>query len=290
MFTAFDDDPVIEVPEKDYWMCSPVVFGFDFGTKTWACFDVNNLSEIEFSKNAFNELIIPEEYRTLFMSCLESTIPSFDVIEGKGAGKIFLLYGGPGSGKTLSAESIAEYMKVPLYFVSIGELGTSASQMEDALNDIINIASTWNAIVLLDEVDVFAMKRTGQSLEKNAMTAIMLRTLERFTGVMFMTTNLVEDLDPAFCSRAVRLKYDELGDDTRLIIWNNLIKKSKSFGIKVHKSVKADIPEFAAIKINGREIKTALRIACSIAQTQNKNVLTSDLIRKTINLSYQNVG
>jgi len=43
-----------------------------------------------------------------------------DVIQGKGRGIILLLCGPPGVGKTLTAESVAEEMKVPLYQMSAG--------------------------------------------------------------------------------------------------------------------------------------------------------------------------
>ena len=40
---------------------------------------------------------------------------SADIIEGKGNGLIILLHGGPGTGKTLTAESVAELAEKPLY-------------------------------------------------------------------------------------------------------------------------------------------------------------------------------
>lgn len=43
-----------------------------------------------------------------------------DVVAGKGRGIILLLCGPPGVGKTLTAESVAEEMKVPLYMMSAG--------------------------------------------------------------------------------------------------------------------------------------------------------------------------
>lgn len=51
-----------------------------------------------------------------------STKMSSDIMEGKGNGLILLLHGGPGTGKTLTAESVAELAKKPLYRVTCGDM------------------------------------------------------------------------------------------------------------------------------------------------------------------------
>lgn len=56
-----------------------------------------------------------------------------DIIQEKGRGVIMLLSGPPGVGKTLTADSVAEVMKVLLYVLSAGDLGTSASGVEGSL-------------------------------------------------------------------------------------------------------------------------------------------------------------
>ena len=78
-----------------------------------------------------------------------------DFIEGKGHGLVINLFGPPGVGKTLSAEATSEYVRRPLYVVGGGDLGTSACELDAALNRVFDIATSWNAIVLIDEVRLF---------------------------------------------------------------------------------------------------------------------------------------
>lgn len=268
------------ISDDKLWMCSPVVYCFAFNNKTWCRVFVNDISEIEFSENAFEDLIIPEENKMIYTAALTNNMPSLDSISNKGAGKIFLLYGAPGVGKTMSAESVAEYLQKPLYYVSVGELGTDPEQLERSLNDVMRIAESWDAIILLDEVDVFAINRIGASIERNAMTAIFLRMLERYNGIMFMTTNLKDNLDPAFISRATAtIKYAELTAMDRESIWLNILKKAESLNeITIDPTVYDSIKEHAMINLNGRTIKNTIRLAYCLALSTDKVLKNEHII------------
>ena len=57
--------------------------------------------------------LIIEALITVHIQSSTDTATTTDVIEGKGKGLIILLHGGPGTGKTLTAESIAELARKP---------------------------------------------------------------------------------------------------------------------------------------------------------------------------------
>ena len=100
------------------------------------------------------------------------------MVSGKGGGVIFLLHGPPGVGKTLTAEATAETLNKPLYSVNVGELGTRADVLEQKLKEILEICYAWDAVLLLDEADVFMERRADKDIERNAMVGIFLRLLE----------------------------------------------------------------------------------------------------------------
>ena len=78
-----------------------------------------------------------------------------DFVQGKGQGLIINLFGPPGVGKTLSAEATSEHVRRPLYVVGGGDLGTKASDLDQELERVFDIATSWKAIVLIDEVRPF---------------------------------------------------------------------------------------------------------------------------------------
>lgn len=71
-------------------------------------------------------------------------------------------------------ESIAEITQRPLYAVGCGDLlGRYASSVEQTLENALGLAVRWNALVLIDEADVFMEQRTNSSLHRNELVSGM---------------------------------------------------------------------------------------------------------------------
>lgn len=94
-----------------------------------------------------------------------------DFIQSKGEGQIFLLHGPPGTGKTLTAESIAEFTRKPLLSITAADLGDEADVLERNLLQLFRWASKWDAIVLLDEADVYFERRSNHDLTRNGVVS-----------------------------------------------------------------------------------------------------------------------
>lgn len=106
-----------------------------------------------------------------------------DIIEGNGSGISVILGGPPGVGKTLTAQVFAEATERPLLSVHAAQLGINPNDIERNLAGILAKGSRWNAVVLLDEADVYVNER-GHDLSQNAIVAAFLRVLERHTAAM----------------------------------------------------------------------------------------------------------
>lgn len=250
---------ITTLQDNQLWKTDPYVLGFSFVTKQWGRFPVANLTEIEFRRDAYDQLVLEPQKKSMVQALVEDNNSGFsDIISGKGGGCIFLLHGEPGVGKTLTAEAVSELLRRPLYSVSVGELGTDTASMEKNLRQILDVAQIWNAVILLDEADIFLEKRKSDVV-RNGMTSIFLKLLEYHQGVMFLTTNRVDTFDPAFYSRiSVALRYGSLTEEARVRIWESLLNAA---GVQ-----NVDVQELAQIDINGRQIKNAIRVAQSMAK------------------------
>eukprot|EP01125_Pyxidicula_operculata_P022744 TRINITY_DN9546_c0_g1_i1.p1 TRINITY_DN9546_c0_g1~~TRINITY_DN9546_c0_g1_i1.p1 ORF type:complete len:694 (-),score=218.95 TRINITY_DN9546_c0_g1_i1:138-2219(-) len=268
------------IPETDLWMTYPLVSGFSFSAKKWGELLIEHFTDMTYDDDAFHRLVLPETKKHLIKALVENQANNFsDIISGKGGGCIFLLHGSPGVGKTLTAESIAELLHRPLYSIGVGELGTTTDTLERKLRDILDISTSWNAVVLIDEADIFLEKRTKTDVNRNALVGIFLRLLEYHQGVLFLTTNRVSNFDPAFHSRiSVALKYKDLEHGEREQVWKTLFEAA---GIK-------DIPttDLAKHDLNGRQIKNSIRLAQALAHSRKSPVTYNDLV-ETIKVSEQ---
>lgn len=84
----------------------------------------------------------------------------------------------------------------------------------------VDLAAHWKAVLLMDEADVFLEQRGYREVERNAMVGVMLRLLEYYQGILFLTSNRVQTFDAAFYSRiTVALRYDALDLNARISIW-----------------------------------------------------------------------
>jgi len=80
-------------------------------------------------------------------------------------------------------------------------------------------------VMLIDEADVY-IKRRDNNIAMNAVVGVFLRVLEYFNGLLFLTTNRVDDIDEAIVSRCIALiKYYPPDHDARRRIWQVMIKQ-----------------------------------------------------------------
>jgi hypothetical protein len=256
----------ISIPDDLAYMTWPTMHGFSFAAKQWGEIFVDDLSDTIFDDNAFDQLVLDDEKKKIATALVKNAKLGFtDIISGKSGGVIFLLEGPPGTGKTLTSEALTESQHKPLYSVTVGELGITPADLEVRLVKILEIASSWNANILIDEADVFMEKRSTSDLTRNAMVGIFLRLLERYDGVMFLTTNRADTIDEAVKSRiSVTFKYEKLDNNTRFKVWSNLLSAAK-----ILLSIE-DIEELSSKHdINGRQIKNAIRTAQCYALDTN---------------------
>lgn len=273
---------VILDSENQMVAVDPHVAVFSFTSKKWGRASVEQLSDVAYRDDAFNNLVMPQEDKELVLCLVENstvgaTAPS-DFIDGKSGGSVLLLHGSPGVGKTLTAEAVAEMLHRPLYSISVGELGTNPDALETKLGQVLQTAERWNAVLLLDEADVFFERRQRGDIHRNAMVSVFLRLLEYYRGVLILTTNRVEDMDIAFYSRISLPLYYEAFDVTRReLVTNNLL--ALFHGVELDET---SIRQIAIADVNGRQIKNSLRLAKALAKKE-KRAVTGDDVLRTLN-------
>jgi SpoVK/Ycf46/Vps4 family AAA+-type ATPase len=220
-----------------------------------------------------------------------------DVIVGKGQGLIMLLSGPPGTGKTLMAEAIADRTHRPLFYLQAEDLGINAAALGANIKRVFEMATEWNAVILLDEADVFMAERNPNDIHRNELVSIFLRELEYYRGIIFLTTNLYHTIDTAFRSRvSLHLLFKSLAREARETVWRKFLQRlpdsnritdvtdespatgsttprndgiDEDTGGEITATYEdkplddEDIAELSLWQLNGREIKTAVKMVRS---------------------------
>ncbi|KEQ61730.1 P-loop containing nucleoside triphosphate hydrolase protein [Aureobasidium melanogenum CBS 110374] len=257
-------------------LASALVHGFSFTHKKWIDMFIDELSPVQWNEQCFDQLVLAPRQKKLVQALVTEHIcqkSDFDdIIKGKGKGLVLVLHGPPGVGKTLTAECVAERCKRPLYVVSSGDLGTDSFTLDQRLTQILDMASTWRAVLLIDEADVFLERRSLHDMERNALVSIFLRVLEYYQGILFLTSNRVDTFDDAFKSRIhVPLKYTGLDTSSRKQIWKNFLDKAEG-GEEGSVVDEEGLDKLAVHDLNGRQIKGIVRTATSLARYDSKKL------------------
>lgn len=263
-----------KLTEEDCLLANAMCRGYSMNAKKFLELSVDNLKEIEWNTSCFEDLVLdPSTKKTV--QALVSTHSQKresadgknqdgfdDIVKGKGKGLVCVLHGPPGVGKTLTAECVAEYVQRPLFMVSSGDLGVTSEQLDVQLTEIMDMTSTWRAVLLIDEADVFLEQRALHDLHRNAMVSVFLRVLEYYAGILFLTTNRVSTFDDAFKSRIhIPIRYTDLDLASRLKIWQNFCRKVPG-GVEISDK---EYETLAEHELNGRQIKNVIKAAESLA-------------------------
>ncbi|KAH8688097.1 P-loop containing nucleoside triphosphate hydrolase protein [Ilyonectria robusta] len=264
--------------DEQLLLCNSRVRGFSLKAKVMATFDVDPIKEIAWNDSAFPNLVLPAGYRDLVLTFVDRQTTSIrkfdDFIEGKGLGLTMLLVGNPGTGKTLTAEAIADKVRRPLYVLSASELGSKASTVENRLQSALDFTRRWEAVLLLDECDVFLEKRSTNSLTHNEIVSVFLRMVEYYPGILFLTSNRPEAIDPAFQSRVhLTLHYPDLDAAARKQIWKQFVKSSA-----VESSLTEDqFTGLSMLPLNGRQIKNIVKISLLLVEGEGTRLTTGHI-------------
>lgn len=291
-FANFEDlSPLTSAPPNNdlyFLVCSPNIPAFVLSDRRWGQVTIDHLSDVKCDTEAFKYLVLDEGVKSTVKALIGKFASSDgkvspwpnDFVRNKGEGRIFLLHGSPGVGKTCTAECVAELTRRPLLSLTSGDISTSMSSwsVEQNLHYFLTLGERYGALVLLDEADVYLEERRPRDLRRNGLVSIFLRALEYYRGVLFLTTNRVESFDPAFTSRIhVALHYKRLGEADRARIWANnfdRLERDSSRKVYVTPSAKELVfdhridGEVNALRWNGREIRNALQTAVALAETE----------------------
>lgn len=124
----------------------------------------------------------------------------------RGLGISALFAGGSGTGKTLSAEVLANDLHLDLYRIDLSSIVSKyIGETEKNLRRVFDAAEGGGVILLFDEADALFGKRSdvkdSHDRYANMEVSYLLQRMESYQGLAILTTNLKRSIDQAFLRR-----------------------------------------------------------------------------------------
>ena len=149
-----------------------------------------------------------------------------------GRGLSVLLFGAPGTGKSMCAQVIAHELNLELYRVDLSKvIDKYVGETEKSISMIFREAKKCNVVLFFDECDTLFAKRSddggSNQSSNNNKTALLLQEVEAYDGVSVLATNYKHNIDPAFFRRMKYIVEFQFPDvDTREMLWRTTIPKT----------------------------------------------------------------
>lgn len=183
-----------------------------------------------------------------------------------GRGLSVLLFGAPGTGKSMCAQVIAHEMNLELYRVDLSKVVDKyVGETEKSISMIFREAKKCNVVLFFDECDTLFAKRSddggSNQSSNNNKTALLLQEVEAYDGVSVLATNYKHNIDPAFFRRMKFIVEFQFPDvETRKVLWSTTIPKTTPLAEDVDIDFLAERFEFV-----GGNIKNCILNAAFLA-------------------------
>lgn len=219
----------------------------------------------------------------------------------KGIDARIIFYGSPGTGKTMTAVSLAKTLKRPILSFDCSKIlsmyvGESEKNVRKIFDDFKSMSkkAKVDPILLLNEADQFLSARsegTGSSADKmhNQMQNIFLEQIEQFEGILIATTNLLDNIDKAFSRRfnyKVEFKKPDINQRERL--WHFMLLEKASY------EEDFDVATLAKHELTGGQIDLIVRNTAYKVAVREESVFTIqdflEEIEKELGSSFDNDG
>ncbi|MCZ6168101.1 ATP-binding protein [Campylobacter ureolyticus] len=274
---------------KSYFICEDVLYGImhpqknDKKTKKAMLENIvkeSEIFELIEPNTDIDDVVLNPKIKVVLNSILKqldkdviNKLSSWGIKTKKGVDAKIIFYGPAGTGKTMSALSLAKSLKKQVLSFDcskilskyVGESEQNVRKIFDTYKSICNETKI-EPVLLLNEADQFLSSRMESgtsSADKmhNQMQNIFLEQIERFEGVLIATTNFLQSLDSAFSRRFdFKIEFKKPNFNERLIIWQKIMPENANF------EENFSLNELAKFELSGAQItlvlkNTALKVA-----------------------------
>jgi SpoVK/Ycf46/Vps4 family AAA+-type ATPase len=253
-----------------------------------------DIFELVTPKTNLNDVVLNQKTRELLDRVLKQVdkkvakrLKEWGIKTNSNVDAKLMFYGPPGTGKTMTAYSLAKSLKrkvlsfdcSKILSMYVGESEKNVRKIFDTYYELTKKSKS-HPILLLNEADQFLSSRSsgGSGVEKmhNQMQNIFLEQIERFSGILIATTNLLETIDLAFSRRFdYKIEFAKPNLKQRYELWKKMLPKVALNGKNI------DIEKLSNFELSGGQISVVIKnTAIKVAVKDEPIFETADFLEE----------
>ncbi len=201
-----------------------------------------------------------------------------------------IFYGAAGTGKTMTAYSLAKSLKrqvlafdcSKILSMYVGESEKNVRKIFDTFYELCEKTKS-EPILLLNEADQFLGARSsgvtsGAEQMHNQMQNIFLEQIENFRGMLIATTNLLENIDKAFSRRFnYKIEFKKPNKEQRIELWEKMLPADAPY------EKNFSVEELAEYALTGGQINLIIKNTAYRVAVMEKPLFSVKEFEKEIN-------
>jgi len=253
-------------------------------------------------KQTWDELVLAPDVMTRVVGLVGRVRDAHKVYEQwgyrakmpRGVGVAALFSGPPGTGKTMVAGLIANELGLELYQVDLSKVVSKwIGETEKQLAKVFDAAEAGHVLLLFDEADALFGQRSSEmrgatDRYANLEVNFLLQRIERFNGIVILTTNLDASIDKALKRRlAAHVVFQHPDDEERTRLWRQLLAAD---GAPLARDIDPEVLSRAFPKMTGANIRNAALAAAFLAAAEGRDQIDQATIVQAARGEYLSMG
>lgn len=206
-----------------------------------------------------------------------------DVIK-YGTSVTMLFAGPPGTGKTMAAEALAGHLGKKIIIVDYSKLENKyVGETEKNIAKCFRLATEKDAVLVFDEADaVFYDRSIAQRSWEVREVNVLLQEMERFKGILVLTTNRHDSFDPALERRlSLRLLFNPPEANERVLLWKKHFPSKAPLAEDINFNTLAFEYALTGAQIKNVALSAARKASLRVSQASG-TVITKEDIKSAI--------
>jgi len=232
----------------------------------------DGIGELVSSGGALADMVMNYSTQKEFHSLCDAFVNRSKLKNLPSPGMICILQGPPGIGKTMAAHALASELRIPLYRINYSKAASaSASQFSTLFSE----GNQTSAALLFDDADLLFASKSESNNPGDLISAFLIQKAESYPGLIILTTNVPDKIDPAIRRRARTISFSHLTPAQRISLMQTTAAQNDAVFDK-HVDVTHIANSFELTPLHVKRMICNAVVSARANSTPSKTIITAE--------------